>query len=53
MVAANIFTVKNNMLLYIVDYYSMFHVNKNTDSLWDDSLLRISKIAFVEFGLPK
>ena len=53
MVGANIFTIKNNTLLCIVDYHSKFPVVMKTDSLSGDNLIRMVKIVFAEFGLPK
>ena len=52
-VGADIFTVKNITLLYIIDYYSKFPVIKKTDSLLAANLFRVVKIVFAEFGLPK
>ena len=37
---AVIFTIKNNTLLSIVDYYNKFPVVKKTDGLSADSLIR-------------
>ena len=53
-VGANIFTVKNNLLLCIVDYYSKFPVIKKTDGLSAGGLIRAVKIGFFsEFRLSK
>ena len=51
-VGANKFTVKNNTLLYTVDYYCTSLI-KTTDGLSADSLIRAVKIVFEKFGLPK
>ena len=53
MVGANIFIIKSNTLLFIVDYYSIFPVVKKTDGLSAGNLIRAVKIVFAEFGLPK
>ena len=41
------------MLLFIVDYYSKFHVVKKVGSLEAENLAHISQIIFAEYGLPK
>ena len=43
-VGADIFSVKNNILLCIVYYYSKFPVVKKTDGLLADDLLKVAKI---------
>ena len=53
MVGAGIFSIKNNMLICIVDYYSKFPIVKKADGLSADDLIRGAKIVFAEFGLPK
>ena len=50
---ANIFTIKSNTSLCIVEYYSRFSVVKKTNSLSADSQMRPVKISFAEFGLPQ
>ena len=52
-VAVNTLTVKNNILLCIVDYYSKFSVVKMEDGLLAYNLFRVVKIVFADFGLPK
>ena len=53
MVGAYTFTIKNNKLLCIVDYYSKFPVMKKENALSVDNLIREAKIVFTEFGLSK
>ena len=53
MVGPDILSIKNNKLLCIVDYYSKFPVGKKTDGLLVYNLIRVAKIVFAEFGLPK
>ena len=53
MVDADIFTFKNNTFLCIVDYYTKFHVLKETNSLSAANLIRSVKIVFAVFELPK
>ena len=52
-IAADIFSITNNMLLCIVDYYSKFPIMKKADSLSADNLIGTAKIMFTEFKLPK
>ena len=52
-VGADIFSIHNNTLLYIVDYYSKFSVMKKADGLSADDLVRAVNIFFTEFGPPK
>ena len=52
-VVSDIFTIKNNALLYTVDYYRKFPVMKKTDNLLADSIIRVVKMVHAEFGLPK
>ena len=52
-VGAEIFTIKSNALLYIVDYYSKLPVIKKPNGLSADNLIRAVKIVIAEFGLPK
>ena len=52
-VGANIFTIKNNTLLCIANYYSKFQVTEKTDGFSAENLIRAIKIVFAEFGLPK
>ena len=53
LVGADIFTIKNSILLCIVDYHSKFPIVKKGDGLSEGNLIRVAKIVFVEFGLPK
>ena len=50
-VGANIFSINNNTLLCIVNYYSKFPVVKKTSCLSADNLIRTAKIVLAEFGL--
>ena len=52
-VGADIFTIKNNTSKCIIDYYSKFPVVKKADNLLADNLIRVARIVFAEFGLPK
>ena len=52
-VGADIFTVKNNTLLCIIDSCCRFPIIEKTDGISADSLITEVKIAVVEFGLPK
>ena len=52
MAAANIFPIKNNILVCIVDHYSKFPVVKKADGLLADCLITVAKIVFTGFGLP-
>ena len=49
----DIFTIKNNTLLYIVDFYSKFPIVKKMDGLSADNLITVVKIVFAELGFPK
>ena len=53
MVCSDIFTIENNTLLHIVDYYSKFPVVKKTNGLLAENMIKVVKIVFAEFGLPK
>ena len=53
LVGAYIFSIHNNTLLCIVDYYSKFPIMKKADGLSADDLFREMKIVFTQFGLPK
>ena len=46
-----IFSINNNKLLCIVDYYSKIPTLKKADDSLADDLIRAVKIAFTEFGL--
>ena len=46
-------SINDNMLFFIVDYYSKFHIMKKADSLSADDIIRAAKIVFTEFGLQK
>ena len=52
-VGADIFTIKNNTLLCIADYYSQFHIVKKADGLSVGNLIKAVKTVFAEFRLPK
>ena len=52
-VSADIFSITNDTLLCIVDYYSKFPVVKKTDGLLVDNLVRMAKNVFTEFGLQR
>ena len=52
-VGANIFTIKNNILLCILEYYNEFPVVKKAEGLSADNLIRVAKIVFAKFWLPK
>ena len=53
MVGADTFSIKNNMPLCLVHYYSKFPVVKKADGLLADDLIKAAKIVFAEFGLLK
>ena len=53
MEGVNVFTIEKNTLLCNVDYYGKLPVMKKTDSLSADSLIRVVKIVFAKFELPK
>ena len=53
MVDVDIFTIKDNTLFSIINNYDKLSVVKKTDGLSADSLIRVVKIVFAEFGLPK
>ena len=50
---ADIFSVNNETLLCIVEYYSNFPVMKRADRLSADDLIIATNVVFTEFGLPK
>ena len=50
---ADIFSIKNNTLLCIVDCFSKFPVLNREDSLLADDLIRASEIAFTEIGISE
>ena len=52
-VGADIFFIKNNTLLCIVDCYKKFPVVKKIVGLLADDLIRVAKIVFAEFGLQR
>ena len=52
-VGADIFVIKNKMLLCIAHYYNKFPIVKKVGSLVTDSLVQTAKMIFAEFGLPK
>ena len=45
-VGPDIFSIKNNMLLSIVDYDSKFFIVKNIDGFSADDLIKAAKIVF-------
>ena len=49
-VGADIFSVNNNTLLCVVDYYSKFPIVERVDGLSTDDLIKAAKIVFTEFG---
>ena len=51
MICADIFSIINTMLLYIVDYYNKLPIVKKADGLSADNLIRVAKVVFVEFEL--
>ena len=51
-VGADIFSINNNTLLCIVDCYK-FPIVKRAGALSADNLIRVDKIVFTEFWLPK
>ena len=51
-VCVAIFIINNKKLWCFVDYYSKFHVVKKTDGPLAETLIRVPKIVFAEFGLP-
>ena len=52
-VSADIFVIKDKMLLYSVDYYSKFSIVKMVGSLTADDLVQMAKMRFAKYGLPK
>ena len=52
-VSADIFSITNNILLCIVNYYSMFPIVKKTGGLLANDLIKAAKIVFTGFVLPK
>ena len=52
LVGAAIFTIKNDILFGIVDYYSEFLIVKKADGLLAENLIGMVKTVFAEFGLP-
>ena len=52
-VGADIFSINNNRLLCIVDYYSKFPIVEKADGFSADDLIRAAEIVLAEFGLPK
>ena len=52
-VGADTFSINNNTLLYIVDYYSRFSVMDRDDVLSVDDVIKATKIVFAKFGIPK
>ena len=52
-VHAGIFSIDNETLLWIADYYSKFPVMNRADRLSADDLIRAIKVLFTEFVLPK
>ena len=51
-IAADIFMINNENLLFIVDYYSKFPAVKKIASLSADDQVYAAKMIFAEFGLP-
>ena len=47
-VGAYIFSIVNNKLLYIIDYYSKFTIVKKVDGLVPNNLIGAAKIVFAE-----
>ena len=50
---ADIFSIDNETLLCIIDYYTKFPVMKRAERLSADDIIRTTKVLFAEFGLPK
>ena len=48
-VGADIFSLNNNTLLCVVDYYSTFPIMRKADRLSADDLIRAVKIVIAEF----
>ena len=45
--------INGKTLLCIVDYHSKFPIMKKVNSLLADDLLQMTKLIFVEYGLPE
>ena len=49
----DIFSINNNKLLCILDYYGNFLIMKKADGLSADGQIRAIETVFTEFGLQK
>ena len=52
-VDADTFSINNNMLLCIVDYYSKFFIMKKGNGLSDSDPIRAAKIVFTKFDYQR
>ena len=52
-VGADIFSIKNRILLCIVDYYNKFPIVKKPEALLTDDLIGTAKIVFGELDLQR
>ena len=52
-VSAGTFSINNNTLMSIVDYYSRFSVMNRADALSVDDVIKATKIVFAKFGIPQ
>ena len=49
----DMFTHNNNNYLWVVDYHSKFQIEKCTEELSADYLIKCFKVVFEEYGLPR